>query len=53
MSMQRQLQEERESAERRRTEMMKKEVETRDTQNFMHFIKSTENKINNIVEKGQ
>jgi hypothetical protein len=33
--------------------MMKKEIEIRDSQNFMKFIKNTEDKINNIVEKGQ
>ena len=51
--MQRQLQLEREEAEKRRIEMMKKEINYRDTQNIMSIVKNTESHINNIVEKGQ
>jgi len=47
------LQLEREEADRRRTEMMKKEINYRDTENLMTMLKKTENQINNIVDRGQ
>ena len=42
----------REEAERRRREMMNKELEIRESKDFMTYIKSTEEKINDIVQKG-
>lgn len=43
----------REEADRRRREMMKKEQEIRESKDFMQFIKSAETKINDIVTRGQ
>lgn len=42
----------REEADRRRVDMMKKEVEIRDSKDFMQFLRHTEDKINNIVSRG-
>jgi hypothetical protein len=32
--------------------MMKKELELRESKDFMQFLKSTEDKINDIVDRG-
>jgi len=46
------MREDREEADKRRFEMMKKEHEIRESKNFMSFIKNTEDKINDIVHRG-
>ena len=47
------MREDREEADKRRFVMMKKEHEIRESKNFMSFIKNTEDKINDIVHRGQ
>jgi len=46
------MQIEREEAEARRIEMMKKEIEMREKDNLMQYINKTGDKINHIVDKG-
>ena len=43
----------REEAERRRIEMARKEQDIRESKDFMAYIRNTEEKINDIVERGQ
>lgn len=47
------MQVEREDAERRRIEMMKKEIQYRESDNIKNIVKNAESKINQIVDKGQ
>ncbi len=51
--MQRKMQLEREEAEKRRIDMMKKEIQYRENDNLMNVLKTTENKIHQIVDRGQ